>query len=140
MGELLVVLIQFIGELLLQIIAELIGEVAARSVKEPFRRPEPLHPVLAAIGYAIFGACAGGLSLLVVPHLLIDEQWGRVTNLVLTPLAAGLFMAVIGSWRSRKGQDVIRLDKFGYRPPATIRKAFQSSSNPPRLTIEMATN
>jgi hypothetical protein len=114
MGELAFIVLQFFGELLLQIVLELLGELGLHSVKETFRRPEPLHPALAAIGYAILGAAAGGVSLLVVPTLLIDEQSVRIANLLLTPIGAGLFMAVIGSWRSRKGQEVIRLDKFSY--------------------------
>jgi hypothetical protein len=114
MEELALIVLQFFGELLLQILLEMLGELGLHSVKETFRRPEPLHPVLAAIGYTILGAAAGGISLLVVPSLLIDDQSARVANLICTPVAAGLFMSVIGSWRSRKGQDVIRLDKFGY--------------------------
>ena len=36
-----------------QAFGELIAEVIGRSVMEPFRRPEPLHPWLAVIGYGI---------------------------------------------------------------------------------------
>jgi transposase InsO family protein len=46
---------------------------------------------------------------------------------------------VIEQWRSFYNHQRPH-SALGYRPPATIRKAFQSSSNPPRLTIEMATN
>ena len=69
---------------------------------------------MAAIGYTILGAAAGSVRLLVAPHLVVDSESGRIANLVLTPVAAGLFMSVLGSWRSRKGLEVIRLDRFGY--------------------------
>jgi hypothetical protein len=38
----------------------------------------------------------------------------RVANLVLTPLAAGLMMSLMGAWRRRRGDDLIRLDRFSY--------------------------
>ena len=99
--QILIWILQFFGELLLQIIFEAVAEFIGHSIKEPFRRPRPVHPCLAAIGYFIFGAIAGGLSLGVLPDLFIKAHWLRVMNLVLTPFASGLVMAWIGSWRPR---------------------------------------
>src|SRR5438046_1263628 len=100
---------QFFGELLLQIIVEAIAEFIGHSIKEPFRRPKPVHPWLAAIGYFIFGAITNGLSLGVLPELFIKAHWLRVVNLVLTPCASGLVMAWVGSWRRRHEKEVILL-------------------------------
>jgi hypothetical protein len=106
--------LRILGELLLQIVFEAVGELAIHSVKEPFRRPEPIHPFLAAIGYAIFGAIAGGISIWVLPGLFLEAQWVRVLNLVVTPVAAGGVMAAIGAWRRRYEKEVIRLETFAY--------------------------
>lgn len=107
-------ILQFLGELLLQAGGELIAELIGRSVKEPFRRPKPIHPWLAAIGYGIFGAVAGGISLWVLPSLFISTEWLRIVNLIATPLVAGLMMERLGTWREMKDQETIRLDTFAY--------------------------
>jgi hypothetical protein len=105
---------QFFGELLLQMIGEAIAELIGHSLKEPFRRPQPAHPALAAFGTLIFGAVAGAISLLIFPDLFIKLEWLRVLNLALTPLAAGALMAWIGRWRRRHEKEVIRLESFAY--------------------------
>ena len=107
-------ILQFLGELLLQAFFEFIAEVIGRSVKEPFRRPKPVHPWLAAIGYIIFGVAAGALSVWILPTLFITSQWLRIANLVLTPLVSGLLMDRLGAWREGKDQETIRLDTFAY--------------------------
>lgn len=107
-------LIQLLIELLLQIIGEAIAELFVHSVKEPFRRPQPYHPLLAALGYAIFGAIAGGISIWLLPTLFIKLDWLRLVNLVITPAVAGFVMAAIGSWRRRHDLSVIRLESFSY--------------------------
>lgn len=106
--------LQLLGELLLQAFGELIAELIGRSLKEPFRRPAPISPVLAAFGYGLFGAMAGALSLWLLPALFIDAPWLRAVNLIVTPVLAGLMMAQLGAWRERRDQPTIRLDSFAY--------------------------
>lgn len=112
--ELLTWLLQMLAELLLQIVFEILTELGVRSVREPFRKPQPLHPLLASIGYLIFGATAGGVSLWLFPETFIDSEWLKLTNAVCTPLIAGALMAMLGAWRRRKDQELIRLDRFSY--------------------------
>jgi sterol desaturase/sphingolipid hydroxylase (fatty acid hydroxylase superfamily) len=107
-------ILQFLGELLLQVVFEAIAELFGHAVKEPFRRPHPVRPWLAAIGYLFFGAAAGGLTIWLVPELFIKAQWLRIANVVLTPLAAGLVMEAIGSWREHRAKEVLRLESFAY--------------------------
>ncbi|MEQ1511411.1 MAG: hypothetical protein ABL934_01890 [Lysobacteraceae bacterium] len=104
-------LLELLGELLIQIVVECLVELGIHSIAEPLRKPP--NPWIAAIGYALFGAIIGGLSLLVVPHNLMPEAW-RVANIVLTPLAAGLAMMTMGRWRARRGDTRLRIDRFGY--------------------------
>lgn len=112
MEVLLEILIQFFGEIVLQIFFEFFAELGIRSVREPFRKPR--NPWFAALGYTIFGALAGGLSLLLFPSLFMDTRSAQIANLILAPVAAGLAMVALGSWRRRHGQEVIRLDRFAY--------------------------
>ena len=69
-------LFELLGELLLQLIGEVLVEVGLHSLAAPFKR-EP-NPWMAAIGYAIFGALLGGLSLLVFPHHLTPAGATRI--------------------------------------------------------------
>lgn len=105
-------LFSFIGEFVLQVLGQLFIEVGLHSLAEPFRK-QP-KPWLAAIGYLFFGAAIGGLSLLVFPDYLVASKSLRVANAALSPIAAGLSMAAMGAWRARRGQAVLRIDKFSY--------------------------
>lgn len=112
--ELLFGLLQLLAELLVQLFFEFLAELGVRSVREPVRRPRPADPLLAAIGYTIFGATAGGLSLWLFPETFIDSESLKILNVVVTPLVAGALMALLGAWRRRKDQELIRLDRFSY--------------------------
>jgi hypothetical protein len=105
-------LFEFFGELLLQIVFELLAELGWRGVGAPFRKSA--HPLVAGVGYAVFGAIAGALSLWWFPNLFIASHLGRVANVVVTPLLAGTTMALLGAWRRRRDQPTVLLDRFAY--------------------------
>lgn len=102
---------QILGEFLLQIAIEILVELGFHSIREPFQRE--VNPPVAIAGYAILGAALGGLSLLILPHLLVPERW-RILNLLFGPVLAGLVMVGVGAVRSRKGQSLLRIDRFAY--------------------------
>ena len=112
--EVLKALLEAGGEVLIQMVVELFGEVVGHGMRETFRRPKPLVPWLAAIGYLAWGALAGGLSLWLFPDNFITTPWLRIANLFLTPLLVGLMMAKLGAWRRNRAQEPIRLDSFSY--------------------------
>ena len=105
-------LFEFIGELVLQVAVEVLFEMGLRSLAAPFRKRP--NPYLASIGYVLFGAAAGGLSLWAFPSLFIGSHAGRIANAVVTPFIAGGCMAAIGAWRRRRDQELILLDRFAY--------------------------
>lgn len=106
------ILFEILGEFLLQLLLEALAEVGLHSLKEPFRRAP--NPWLAGIGYAIFGALAGAITLWLLPDHLVRNEVLRKLNLLLTPLAAGGMMCLIGAWRARRGEPVLRIDRFAY--------------------------
>lgn len=105
------IVLEFLGEFLLQVIGEALLELGFHALAEPFRKTP--NPWMAALGYVCFGALLGGLSLLPFPTNLVAPQW-RVLNLLLTPVAVGATMALMGAWRARRGQTVQRIDRFAY--------------------------
>lgn len=106
------ILFEFLGELLLQVFAEALFEIGLHSLAAPFKRKP--NPYLATVGYVLFGALAGGLSLWAFPALFISSQPGRIANAIVTPFLAGGCMATIGAWRRRREQRLILLDRFAY--------------------------
>lgn len=105
-------LFELIAEFVLQLFGELLAELGLRSLAEPFRK-EP-SPWFAAVGYTVFGAVAGGLSLLVFRTHFIAPGPLRFVNLMVTPIAVGLCMSALGTWRERRGQRRLRIDRFLY--------------------------
>lgn len=105
------IIFEIVGEFVLQMLGEALAELGLHSLAEPFRRPP--NPWLAALGYALFGAIFGGLSLLAFPDNFVPEPW-RLANLLLTPVAVGTVMMGMGAWRARRGEPVLRIDKFSY--------------------------
>jgi hypothetical protein len=105
-------LLQIVGEIVVQVLVEALVELGLHSLAEPFRKPA--NPWLAAAGYALFGAAAGGASIWLFPaHFVIGDTL-RLLNLAVTPVAAGLFMCAMGAWRAKRGQVVLRIDRFSY--------------------------
>lgn len=105
---------QVVFEFLLQIFGELLVELGLRSVTEPFSSSEGRKPLLAGAGYALLGLIAGGLSLLFFPRALLRSTSLHGISLLITPLLAGGAMSLVGAWRRRRGERLLRLDSFGY--------------------------
>jgi hypothetical protein len=101
-----------VGEFLLELAIEVLLEVGLHSVAEPMRR-QP-SPWLAALGYALLGLAAGAFSLWLLPAALAPGRATQFANLLLSPIAAGFAMSELGRWRQRRGQDLVRLDRFSY--------------------------
>lgn len=121
------VILEFVGEVLLQFVLEVLAELGWRSVKDTVGG-QP-RSVFAAFGHMVLGLIAGGISLWLSPHLMIKGFGAQVANLVLAPIAVGLSMAALGAWRRRRGQAVLQLDRFAYAylfalSTAAVRFAF----------------
>lgn len=106
------ILLEIIGELLLQVIVELLYEWGLHAVSEPFRKSP--NPWLAALGYTFFGGVVGGLTLLGFPAHLTPSGALRIANLIVTPIVVGVLMAAFGAWRARRGETLLRIDRFSY--------------------------
>ena len=106
------ILLQFLGEILLQVGFEFLAELGAHSLADTLKKPK--NPVLSAIGFILWGAVAGAISLLILPSSVISNPVFRQINVLVTPLVAGGVMMLIGRQRGKRGQSIVRLDRFGY--------------------------
>ena len=108
------IVFQFFVEIFIQIFAEALFELGFYSLVEALNRKERRNPVLASIGYLLWGGIIGLITIFVFPTLMIKNQVLRILNLFLSPVLAGLAMSAIGSWRRKRGQDTLRIDSFIY--------------------------
>lgn len=106
------IIFQFIGEIVLQLVFELLAELGWRSCMDTLRQRS--NSVFSAFGHMLLGLLAGAISLWLSPHLLMPGYGLRIANLIVTPVAAGLLMSLLGTWRRRRGQALLRLDRFIY--------------------------
>ena len=106
------VLFQIFGEFLVQLFAELLVELGIH--RKDRREKGPMNPALATFGLILGGAAAGGLSLLIFPVSPIANPDLRFANLFVTPLLLGVAMVLVGRLREKRGQPLVRLDRFGY--------------------------
>ena len=107
-------------ELIFQVFGELLVELGLHSLAEPFRRQPNIW--VAALGYLLLGGIVGALSVWLVPQHLTRDGWPRLVNLVVTPVLAGFAMTLMGLWRARRGDPVLRIDRFacGYLFALTV--------------------
>ena len=97
-------------ELLIQVVGEVLFELGLHSLAEPFRRPP--NPWIAAVGYLLFGAMFGGVSLWLFPQYMVAGPVLQWVNLLATPLAVGAGMSLLGAWRASRGHVLMRIDRF----------------------------
>ena len=106
-------LFEIFGEFILQFIFEALSEVGLHVFRKRTERPPP-SPWLAVAGYVIVGAACGALSLWLFPGFFVKSHIGRVVSLIATPVLAGAAMSMLGAWRRKRGEELLRLDRFAY--------------------------
>lgn len=105
-------LFQLFGELILQVVFEVLAELGLHSFRSEKRKRLSLW--WAIPGYIIFGFLAGILSLIIFPNLFLTSRALQLVGVILLPVLAGFVMALLGAWRRRREQELIRLDRFAF--------------------------
>lgn len=106
------IIFELLFEVILQLFGEVLVELGWRAGGEVFEKRKFRNPWLAGLGSLLLGSLAGLISLLFLHHHFIKNEALRILNLLLTPLAAGLVMWLIGRWRIRHDKETIRLESF----------------------------
>jgi hypothetical protein len=108
---------ELFGEIFVQVLFESLAEVGIHIFrKRKGDQGEGAAPSTwrLVIGYSALGLLAGAVSLMIFPNSLMHTRAGRITSLVLSPIASGLAMAMIGAWRKKRGQQTLDIDRFAY--------------------------
>jgi hypothetical protein len=116
--ELLVELIAWAGQLLLEVLLQLLFEILAefglRAVREGMRLQKPVQPLLGLAGYIVLGAVLGAISVEVFPHKFAVPVGLQIANVMVSPVAMGVAMVGVGRWRAQRNQQTILLHKFWF--------------------------
>ena len=106
---------QFLFEILIQLVAEIFGEILLElgmaAFKDAFGR-ENRSPVLAAFGYLVLGAVAGGVSLWLYPERFLRPAIVPGLSVLVAPLAGGAVMHAWGEFRGARGHATTNLATF----------------------------
>ena len=105
-----------LGEFLLELIIELVGEAVVDSlthvIGDSGRWRIAAHIAAYIFIYGAIGAVIGVASLLVFPYHLIRHTTIRAVALLAIPMVAGVVFALVGRRRRRAGKQVSSLEAF----------------------------
>jgi hypothetical protein len=107
-------LFEIVGDVLLQVVLEALAEVGVHLVRGKMEHPKSTTAWRLMVGYTLFGAIVGGLSLLVLPAALAHSEVGRTATLLIAPVCAALSTVAIGRIRVKRGQEPAGIDRFMY--------------------------
>lgn len=104
-------------ELIVGLLAAVIAHVllfalVPDTVSSMVRDREKANPLLAVLGYALFGAVVGYASTAAFPRSLSATVSIRSINLVLTPALCGAAMHFVGGSRRQRGIATTYLESF----------------------------
>lgn len=99
-------------EACLPIASELLFELGLESMGESLRRRSRVHPVMAGIGIALWGALAGAVISLIWPARIFQPVVLRGASLVVSPLISGIVMHRYGGWRESRREPRSHLATF----------------------------
>lgn len=94
-----------IGEIVIQLVAEILIELGYGSIGASLRSRSKAHPAMAAVGVVLLGGLAGVLSSLIWPTLILRPGPVPGMSLLISPLINGLVMDRYGEWRERHGRE-----------------------------------
>src|SRR4051794_4308605 len=103
---------QFFGDVLLQVLLEVLAEFGCRSLENSFQPAKSADPFFAGCGLLLLGAVAGLIFGLLLPNSPFHRHHLPGISLVLAPLGVGSFMHLFGVWRREKGGNPTCLATF----------------------------
>jgi hypothetical protein len=105
-------LLEIFLEFLLQIVGELLIDVALHASSRFIRARETLNALITIFMYFGLGLFVGWLSILIFPRAFVRSSNLHGISLLITPVLAGFTMSAIGWIRVRQGKLLIRLETF----------------------------
>jgi hypothetical protein len=95
-----------IGELILDLVFRSLGSLVEDLLESV--------PFATGIGVVLLGLTSGAISLHFFPHPLVHPARIHGISLIISPLIAGLVMALVGRLIRRRGKETVQIESFGY--------------------------
>ena len=113
-------ILEFLLEAFLELIAASVLDLVSRALLGLFEGLAEIltdNRVLRTFTYALSGALAGALSVMILPHPLIHREHHtgfHGISLLISPIVTGLALSAIGGILRRLGKKVTPIETFGY--------------------------
>ena len=105
MEDLLFLILQIVGEILLE---TLFGLLSDTSTYRLLNKPARNLWWLGCLALFAFGLLVGWASWDYMPHYLLGRPWLRLVNLVAAPCLAGYGALTLAEWRRDRGDGAVR--------------------------------
>jgi hypothetical protein len=114
--EIIVPLLQLVGELLLQGFFGLLVEGTLHVLEMlELAKPDQKPPSVLAVTSSLFaGMLSGAVSFVMIRHSLISHVWLRIANLIITPCIAAWAMVALDRWRMRRNPTTLTAHRAVY--------------------------
>ena len=107
------VLIELLGQLILELVVQGGFEFGVRGILAVFGKDDSSDaPWLASVGYCIFGAVAGFISIWLIPMHVLNSHSMQLLNLTISPALLGLVFRTLGRQNEKRGRKRRRSDRF----------------------------
>jgi hypothetical protein len=114
LGAILAGIFELLAEFLLELLMALLTAALSRLVRRFFVSTRRMGPLLITALFALAGCGAGLLSVWIFPHPLVHPSQFHGINLIISPLAMGAFMALLGQGIRRRGRRSVAIESFRY--------------------------
>ncbi len=111
---LLGVLLEVLGEALLEFSMGAIADALSRLLRRLFVTTYRMGPIQSGAIFALLGCGAGFFSLAAFPHPIFGARPFHGASLLISPLATGLGMSVVGWMVRHRGGRRARIETFRY--------------------------
>ncbi len=105
---------EFFLEVVLEVAPQLIFDFFLRWLRSELSTSPALNSILNAIGYFLLGVAVGVASVFVAPHPFVHPSRFHGISLLLSPLASGGTMSLLGRLVRKRGRTAIDIESFKY--------------------------
>ena len=110
----LAMILEIFGEAILEIFMGALADVLSRFLRRFFVVSRWMGPIVSGVVFALLGCGAGLFSLAAFPHPVFGGRTFHGASLLISPIAAGLGMSLVG-WMVRvRGGRRARIETFRY--------------------------
>lgn len=114
MEEFLAALLEILAEVLTEVAFGVLVDFGVRATRRTLIGLRRANPLVTTVVLILLGLASGLLSVFLFPHPLVRPSKAHGVSLLISPLGAGLVMALVGRTVSRRGGRSVQIESFRY--------------------------